>query len=240
MSEIIRLFDSTQRLFTSGSSSGIASLRSAARLDAAGTPQKEMKIRSRLTWYSKPTVKLRDAFHFRFAPGAFTKGLREYTDRWIFADHNADAVLGREGRNARIWEDKKGLLFEATLPDTGLGRDVYELVRTGLKVEASVGFKSDPEHDRWLEEKIDGRDAVICEVSEAVCIEGSVVRAGAMPDTSVAIVSAAPQSEHRQSGPYKAPSRTMTRDEVVAYLDSVDRETNRRLIQRLDYARAIA
>jgi len=72
----------------------------------------------------------------------------------VFALYNHDwnAPLARAGRGLNLTIDDVGLRFDMTLPDTSVGRDVQELVRTGVIEGMSFGFTI--EDDTW--EKRDG------------------------------------------------------------------------------------
>lgn len=91
----------------------------------------------------------------RMDPGAFTEVLRSPdTDVRALFNHDPNQILGRQSAgNLRLSVDSQGLEFEVDLPNTTLGNDVRELVRTGLITGASFGFI--PGKDKWS--KIEGR-----------------------------------------------------------------------------------
>jgi len=72
----------------------------------------------------------------------------------VFALYNHDwnTPLARSGRGLDLTIDETGLRFDLTLPDTTAGRDLQELVRTGVVEGMSFGFTI--EDDNW--EKRDG------------------------------------------------------------------------------------
>jgi len=72
----------------------------------------------------------------------------------VFALYNHDwnTPLARSGRGLDLTIDETGLRFDLTLPDTTAGRDLQELVRTGVVEGMSFGFTI--EEDNW--EKRDG------------------------------------------------------------------------------------
>ena len=75
------------------------------------------------------------------APGAFTRSLKSRNDVKLLWNHDSGAVLGstRAG-SMTLTEDAKGLKVIAKLPNTQLGRDTAELLRTGLVDSMSFGF----------------------------------------------------------------------------------------------------
>ena len=64
--------------------------------------------------------------------------------------HDLNSVLARsDAENLQLRADDKGLWFQATLPDTTLGRDTYTNVTNGNLKGCSVGFKIGD--DKWLQ-----------------------------------------------------------------------------------------
>ena len=70
--------------------------------------------------------------------GAYTKTIKENGDRVRYLyQHNMDWPLGKM---LNLYEDEKGLVFEAEIPKTRLGKDVTELIKAGVITENSVGI----------------------------------------------------------------------------------------------------
>jgi HK97 family phage prohead protease len=90
----------------------------------------------------------------RIAPGAFTKTLRERKrDIRLYVNHDSNMVLAsRRSGTLRLEEDAYGLRVEADLPDTTAGRDIRELMRTGVVDKMSFGFQVDRRGDKWNED----------------------------------------------------------------------------------------
>jgi len=87
------------------------------------------------------------------APGAFAKTIKEADIRALF-NHNPDFVLGRKKNGTlELKEDKTGLWYEITPPDTQQGRDVFALIKRGDVNQSSFGFQVIKQS--W-EEKDDG------------------------------------------------------------------------------------
>ena len=67
-------------------------------------------------------------FKERIRYGSATETLEKGDIRILF-NHDSKAVLGRKSAGtARFTEEKRGIIYEADLPDTADGRDVKELV----------------------------------------------------------------------------------------------------------------
>lgn len=92
-------------------------------------------------------------FTERIAPGAFKGSLRNRNDIKLLWNHDAGAPLAstRAG-NLKLTEDERGLYVEATLPQTTLGRDVRELVSTGIVDSMSFGFTVARDGEKWSED----------------------------------------------------------------------------------------
>ena len=75
------------------------------------------------------------------APGAFTRSLKSRNDVKLLWNHDAGQVLGStRAKTMSLVEDARGLKVSATLPNTTLGRDVAELIRTKIIDSMSFGF----------------------------------------------------------------------------------------------------
>jgi HK97 family phage prohead protease len=87
----------------------------------------------------------------RIAPGAFSKTLRDRKrDVRLFVNHDSNLVLAsRNSGTLRLSEDERGLRVEADLPNTTAGRDIAELMRTGVVDKMSFGFQVDKRGDTW-------------------------------------------------------------------------------------------
>jgi len=70
--------------------------------------------------------------------GAYSKTIKENGQRVRYLyQHNMDMPLGKM---LNLYEDEKGLVFEAEIPKTRLGKDVVELMKAGVITENSVGI----------------------------------------------------------------------------------------------------
>lgn len=120
----------------------------------------------------------------QIAPGAFKRSLSSGREIRMFNNHNTDQVLAttRNG-SLTLSEDNRGLLVQAQLPDTTLGRDLSTLIADGTVHSMSFGFSVPRGGDSWSE---DGKTRVL---NEVVLHEVSIVQGfPAYPETSGASV----------------------------------------------------
>lgn len=84
-------------------------------------------------------------------PGAFKRSLSSRNRMMLLWNHDTSNPLAstRNG-SLSLTEDNRGLKVTATLPDTTLGRDVAELVRTGVVDSMSFGFSV--KKDSWSQD----------------------------------------------------------------------------------------
>lgn len=95
----------------------------------------------------------------RIAPGAFKRTLRDRSDVKLLWNHDTGQPLAstRSG-TLQLWEDEKGLRVKAQLPNTQLGRDTAELIRTQVVDSMSFGFTVPEGGAEWSE---DGRERTL-------------------------------------------------------------------------------
>lgn len=96
--------------------------------------------------------------------------------------HDLNSVLARsDADNLQLRADDKGLWFQATLPDTTLGRDTYTNVANGNLKGCSVGFKIGD--DKWLQ----GNDGKVIHHIQSFdqLVEVSITPIPAYTETSV-------------------------------------------------------
>ena len=118
-------------------------------------------------------------FTERIAPGAFTKTLKETPDVRLLINHEGLPMARTKNGTMRLYEDEKGLYFEAELANTQEARDLYTLVARGDVDQMSFAF-------RVIRQKYneDRSERLLTEVSLA---DGdvSIVTYPAYPTTSV-------------------------------------------------------
>ena len=77
----------------------------------------------------------------RIAPGAFTRSLKSRNEIKLLWNHDmGEPMASLRGGSLKLWEDAKGLAYEAKLANTTRGRDVAELIRSGVIDAMSFGF----------------------------------------------------------------------------------------------------
>lgn len=95
-------------------------------------------------------------FRERIAPGSFKRILSTNPDVVCLFNHDMNSVLGRTSAGTlRLSEDRKGLAFACDLPDTSVGRDVWESVQRGDLADMSFAFNVAPGMDELTEEQVE-------------------------------------------------------------------------------------
>jgi HK97 family phage prohead protease len=80
------------------------------------------------------------------AKGAYQKTIKENGNRVKYLyQHNMMQPIGKMNE---LYEDDKGLVFVAEIPKTQLGKDVIELMKSGVITENSVGILPIQKEDR--------------------------------------------------------------------------------------------
>lgn len=93
-------------------------------------------------------------FRETILPGAFTRSINSSMhggrDIRMFLNHNSDIVLAStRAKTLRLSEDNRGLLAEATLPNSSWGQPVAEAIRRGDIASMSFGFTVPKNGDSW-------------------------------------------------------------------------------------------
>jgi uncharacterized protein len=94
-------------------------------------------------------------------------------------NHDTASVLASTPQTMRLTKDQRGLKFSMSLPDTTVGRDVFELVTRGDVAGASFGFKTI--RDAWSK---DG-DTLIRELIDIEIAEVTLTSFPAYTSTNV-------------------------------------------------------
>jgi HK97 family phage prohead protease len=99
--------------------------------------------------FNEPSLPLPFTEYIR--PGAFKRSLQSRNRMMLLWNHDTSNPLAstRNG-SLQMVEDERGLKVTATLPDTTLGRDISELVRTGVVDSMSFGFSV--KRDSWSQD----------------------------------------------------------------------------------------
>lgn len=119
-------------------------------------------------------------FREKIQKGAFDKVLND--DTRALKNHDANLLLGRSPKTLRLSVNAVGLRFEIDAPDTTVGRDTVEEIRTGLISGCSFAFTT--EADDWKYPKDGPAERTLISVSSLPDV--SVCTYPAYPDTTVA------------------------------------------------------
>jgi len=118
---------------------------------------------------SNPIYTADSYFYENFAEGAFSETLQN-DEQLVLYGHEMNNVLGRTSSGtAELKADDIGLYLTVDLPNTTLGRDVFQLVKRGDIAGMSVGFIA--EDDDW--EQVDG--VIKRTINKAKLVEVSLV-----------------------------------------------------------------
>jgi HK97 family phage prohead protease len=74
--------------------------------------------------FGEPTMRDDDGTRRRVLFGAFKKALRRDAAVPLVINHDETRVVCTTANGLRLWQDDGGLRFEATIPDTAIGREV--------------------------------------------------------------------------------------------------------------------
>jgi HK97 family phage prohead protease len=89
----------------------------------------------------------------RIAPGAFNKSLKSRNNIRMYMNHDSSMLLATtRAKTLRLSEDSKGLLVDATLPDTSVGRDLSVLMKRKDVDSMSFGFTVPSGGDKWSDD----------------------------------------------------------------------------------------
>jgi len=89
----------------------------------------------------------------RIAQGAFKKSLKSRQPIKMYMNHDSSMLLAStRSKTLRLEEDSKGLLVNADLPDTTVGRDLSVLMQRGDVDSMSFGFSVPAGGDSWSDD----------------------------------------------------------------------------------------
>jgi len=176
--------------------------------------------------FNKPSEDL-GGFVERIMPGAFANTLKENaSDPLALFNHDTAYVLGRRSAGTlTLSEDKRGLYFEITPPNTQWANDLATSMKRGDIKQMSFGFRTLA--DKWsdLDKPVAKRDLL-----EVALMEISVVAMPAYKQTSANIRTLANGTSLDAF------------EEMVGQLergDGLDSETNLRYIEIVQYFRSL-
>jgi HK97 family phage prohead protease len=89
----------------------------------------------------------------RIVPGAFRKSLKGRNTIKMYMNHDSSMLLAStRSKTLRLEEDSRGLLVNADLPDTTVGRDLSVLMQRGDVDSMSFGFSVPAGGDKWSDD----------------------------------------------------------------------------------------
>jgi len=89
----------------------------------------------------------------RIAPGAFKRSLKSRGEIKMYMNHDSSMLLAStRSKTLRLEEDSKGLLVQADLPQTSVGKDLSVLMKRGDVNSMSFGFSVPTGGDKWSED----------------------------------------------------------------------------------------
>lgn len=121
-------------------------------------------------------------FKEKCCQGMFSRALEEGQDCKFLVNHDPSLLLARTTNNTlRLLQDSYGLHFDCDIPDTTLGADTYELIRTGIMSACSFSFI--PRKQRWVRDA--DSDEKTRELLDVDILDASCVTYPCYPATSV-------------------------------------------------------
>jgi HK97 family phage prohead protease len=126
--------------------------------------------------FNQPSEDL-GGFREYVAPGAFSRSLKSRSEVKLLWNHDVgEPLASMRGGTMKLYEDERGLKVTAQLPQTTRGRDVAELIRTGVVDSMSFGFNVI--RDSW------SKDGTTRTLESVRLIEASVVSYPAYTQTA--------------------------------------------------------
>lgn len=162
------------------------------------------------------------------APGAFKRSLQGRHRMMLLWNHDASQPLASNRNGSlRMTEDNYGLKVEATLPNTQIGRDIAEMVRTGLVDAMSFGFQV--KRDSW---SADGSTRTLHEVA---IHEASLVSFPAYEGTSGSVSVRAIDADTLADGLLRLESgEELSADQAATIKEVVDKLSGTPEVQAVD------
>lgn len=125
------------------------------------TDDRPARIEGLVVPYDKPSVDL-GGYREVWAPGSAAASIANAEDKRADVDHDPTKLLARTGAGSlRFRDTPEGLYASIDLPDTSVGRDAREDVRSKLRHSLSVSFKRRTVCDRF--ERRDGQPVRVIE-----------------------------------------------------------------------------
>jgi uncharacterized protein len=118
----------------------------------------------------------------RIAPGAFDDVLND--DAFALFNHESNLVLGRNGVNVRLTQDKIGLKYRIELPNTTVANDLRTLIKDKIINKSSFAFTANQVEWKYEEDRSMPDIRTVKKMKRLYDV--SPVTYPAYPDTSIA------------------------------------------------------
>jgi uncharacterized protein len=118
----------------------------------------------------------------RIAPGAFDDVLND--DAFALFNHESNLVLGRNGVNVKLTQDKVGLKYRIELPNTTVANDLRTLIKDKIINKSSFAFTANQVEWKYSEDRATPDIRTIKKMKRLYDV--SPVTYPAYPDTSIA------------------------------------------------------
>lgn len=146
--------------------------------------------------FNEPSLDL-DGFTEVIERGAFRDSLRDRPDVVLLHSHDSSRPLARTTAGTlKLREDRRGLSFEATVPNSAEARHILLLVEQRVLTGMSIGFMVRRAEDESWEDNRSG--SVVRTLHRVTLIEASTVTWPAYPTTSVDVASVRSMNRSRQ------------------------------------------
>ena len=123
-------------------------------------------------------------FREKIKPGAFKKTLDDGADVRALINHDPNLIIGRtQNGTLELEEDRKGLKYMVSLPDTSYARDLKASIERGDITQNSFGFITI--QDKWKQGE--GKDLDERTLIEVKLLDISPVTFPAYPQTSLGL-----------------------------------------------------
>ncbi len=118
-------------------------------------------------------------------PGAFDNALKRSDNIVASVEHNLQTKLGRMPKTLKVWSDDKGLAFDTVVPNTTVGKDALEEIRSEMLNGCSFGFTKNVK-DTWAKDKATGMDIRTINEFDKI-IDVTLTGSPAYPETELSI-----------------------------------------------------
>lgn len=117
-------------------------IRSLASLNASSGDELKVEGLVNKTGSWSEVLGGRRKFRERILPGVFQRAIERAKNIDFLAEHNKGLLLSStQNHSLELWEDSEGLQMRAMIAPTSYGKDIYALIKSGLKTKMSFGMQ---------------------------------------------------------------------------------------------------